>query len=503
MNAPKAPTPRDLRLAAASDPTHAAAERGPLARLHWRHGLDVDPDLAGVVVDTPDTPGEWAPILAETHAALLDPTGLVPLARPSPIASKVVDALQASDAWPTLADAAQAHPMIAREAVRDLATVVLDALKSAGAKATTDARKSMADLDAARAALERARAAQRTATTPDEKRAALKASIDAGAAVERASADVKVAEGIATRAADAIEPGDVAEIAERCAERARARYAVVAALGTGTGVGGDMPVSDEILRLITPEMAAMLRNVGALRATIREGRASRHVSGREGMIGQTQGGLARVGDLTSTTLAALAGHLGPDAEALATLALVEDRADVVEKGGGTAHKGDVVVVLDKSGSMRGAREQWAAALALAVILEARHENRRAAIVTYDGRVRGSVIVDSAATFAATLRLIAAGSGGANNEHAAMVEAGKVLAAMPHGGDPADVLMITDGEWYAANLDGVHGVDRARLRGAFIGGSPPPGAAFASAWEVRAVAGKEGTDVAVEIARSIV
>lgn len=506
MSAPT-PTPRDVALSLAADPAPAAIERGPVARLHWRHGLDVDPALAGTVVDTPETPVEWSALLAETHAGLLDPNGVKPLASPSPLGSSVGEALRASPSWQPIADAAQAHPLIARESVTALASVVLDALKRAGAKPATDTRRSLADLAAARAALERARAAAKAATTPEERREALRATIEAQKAEERAAGAVATDHGVATRTGDGIEAaeGALARVAARVEERADATHALIAALGSGTGVGGDAPVSDELLRLVTPNIAEMLKKVGALRAAIRSGRASRHVRGREGMIGVTTGGLDRVADLTTTALAGLAGHLGPEYAALTRLALAESRADVVEKGGGNAHHGDVVVVVDQSGSMQGAREEWARVVALAVILEARGEGRRAALVTYNGAVRASVVVDSAATFASALSALCKRSNGDNNEHAAMREASRLLASMPHGGDPADVLMVTDGQWQAGNLADCGGIERARLRGCFIGGSAPEGADFASAWKVTDAAceGDDGATVAVSIAQTIV
>ncbi len=498
--------PRLARLALAADPMPAACERGPVARLHWRHGLDVDAALASAVVDVPTAPVEYSALLAETHAALLDPAGLTPLARPSPLGRAVGDALHAAPSWQALSDAAQAHPLIARESVVALSSVVLDALQAAGAKASTDTRASLAALDAARAALERARAAAKAATTSAEKRDALRDSVAAQEATERASAAVAVDDGIAHRTEDTlghVVGAAVARIAEEATARADAAHAFSAALGSGVGVGGAMPLSDDIVRALTPKVAAMLRTVGALRKALSAGRAARHVRGREGMVGLTTGGLEHASDLTSLALAGLGGYLGTPFATLTRLALVESRADVVEKGGGIARNGDVVVIVDKSGSMRGAREEWAGALALAVLLEARADNRTAAVITYNGGVLASIVVDSPASLAAAVVAIARTSGGDNNEHAALTEASAVLGRMPHGGDPADLLMITDGQWEASNLDGVRGLDRARLRGVFIGGAAPEGAGFASAWSIESTEGAEAGTLAVEIASTIV
>lgn len=496
--------PRALKLEAASDPIPSSVERGPVARMHWRHGLNVDAALASTVVDTAETPAEWSSLLAETHAALLDPSGCRPLDTPSPIGVSVVEALEASDAWPTLADAAKAHPMIAREAVRDLAGIVLDALKRSGAKPTTDGRRSLADLEAARLALEAARRKQIAALTPDEKREATRAMVAARENLERAEAQANTDAGIGNRAAEYIEDQDraIAALAAKHAEKAEASHTLIAALGDGSGIGNAGVIADDLVKLLTKKITKMLAMVGALRKALSSGRTARHVRGREGMMGPTQGGVDYVADLTVTSLAALGGFLGAPFAQLTRLALVEGRADIVEKGGGIARNGDVVVVIDKSGSMQGAREEWAGAVALAVILEARKDGRNVALVTYEGRVRHAFHIDSMASLARAIAACGEGSDGDNNEHRALKAAGKLLGEMRHGGDPADILMITDGQWDAANTKNT-GIDRARLHGCFIGGSAPTGAGFASAWEVRAEDGPDGFAEAVIVASSLV
>lgn len=508
VSIPSAPprSPRDVALDAARDPIPAAVERSPTSRMHWRHGLDVDPALAGVVVDTPATPREWSALLAETHAGLLDPDGTIPLARPSPLGRTVGEALRASDAWQPLSDAAQAHPLIAREAVTELASVVLDALKSAGAKPGTDTRASLAALDAARAAAERARKAIADATTPEQKREALKASIEAKAAEERATGAVRADEAMALRAGAALDAAEatLVRIADEATGKAEATHAFNAALGTGQGVGGTLPVSDDVVRALTPEVTRMLRMVGAMRKALSKGRATRHLKGREGMIGVGQGGLDRAADLTTLGLASLAGHLGAPLAGLTRLALVEGSAPVTEKGGGVARDGDVVLVVDKSGSMRahdGAPDMWASALALAVLIEARADGRNAGLVTYDGGVRFAALVDSSATLADAVVALSTEAGGSNNERAALQAAATLLAGMPHGGNPADVVLVTDGQWEASNLaDG--GVERARLRGVFIGGTAPVGAGFASTWEVRATVGTDDASAGADLALAV-
>mgnify|MGYP001581937165 CR=1 FL=1 len=49
------------RLALAADPAPSSIERGPTARLHWRHAVTNDPDVADVMAD--DAPRAEFPAL--------------------------------------------------------------------------------------------------------------------------------------------------------------------------------------------------------------------------------------------------------------------------------------------------------------------------------------------------------------------------------------------------------------------------------------------------------
>jgi hypothetical protein len=474
--------------------------------MHWRHGVASDTDLA-TVVDPGTGPGamsaEWPALLAETHARLLDPAGVRPLARPSPVGAAVGAKLESHPSWVSLTDAAALHPGIARDAVVGLSSVIRDALATAGAS-TTDTRRTLADLDAARTALDAARKA-RDANPSDLP--LQRAAVDAAKAVERSEGAAQGADAMGARVGGALDADAVGEViatvARAASERANGVRALSASgMGSALGCGDASSVPDDVVELLTPEVAAMLRAVGALRLALRDGRTTRHLPGREGMLGPDMGGLDRVGDLTPLARASLAGLLGPGLASLERLKLIQGRASVTEKGGGKAHKGDVVIVLDQSGSMDGARGLWANALALAVVLEARAENRVTAVVTFNGNVRASVIVDGPAGMRHAMAAICTAPKGGTRLKPALTQAAVCLAGMRRGGDPADVLIVTDGEWTADALDG-GGFDRARLRAVFVGGSAPEGATFASSWSLQSVEGADASAVAVEIARTVV
>lgn len=488
----------------ALDPAPSAVERGPLARLHWRAGLGVDPALSAVVVDGA-MGAEWPALIAETHARLLDPAGLRPLATPSPIGRHVGAALEATPAWQTLCDAAALHPGIARETTAALASVVRTAVVAAGA-AKTDARATAGDLSTARARLAAARSAVDATRKAGAKPTAanLAEAVAAATAEERAAGAVVAAEAAGERAGVSVasQAAAVAAIASQAGEAADGVRALIAC-GMGDAIGaataGEVP--DDVVRALTPDVVKLMKLIGALRESLREGRASRHLPGREGVLGQSVGGLADVGDLTALSRAALSGALGAGMASLARLQLVQGRAATLEKGGGHANKGDVVVVLDQSGSMAGARALWANALALAVVLEAQSAGRHAAVVTFDGAVRTTAIADGPTGTRAALRACLGAPDGGTNLRAALTAARDTLALMRRSGAPADVLLITDGDWTADALTGWPST--TPLRAVFVGGDAPAEARFTSSWSVNAVDGADGQASAVEIARTIV
>jgi hypothetical protein len=521
---------------AITEPAPSTRERSGYARVTYPAALIEH----GAMLDVASDPGEAPALVAETHAALLDPDGGRDLVAPSAIGGAVARALRAAPEWQALADHAAGSPRIAAEATATLAPAIRAALARAGARAV-DGRGAGLALAAARARLERARAAAEAARAeadaaeaaadavaadPAATDAALDAAEDAATAARAAAdaagretadaADAADRAGAACQAAAAaagrITGGDVAAAvaaAARGAGEAAADAAALAGCGLADALGADTPdeiPSDVVDALRGADLRALLRLVGALRAALRAGRATRHLPGRDGVVGRDVGGLDRIADLAPMTRAALAGHLGGGLASLAALRLVQGTAAIVDRGGGHAHRGHVALVVDLSGSMDGARAMWARALALAVVLEARAEHRAAAVVTYSGTVRGSALVDTAAGMADAVRLLCAPAGGGTATGAALAAALAALRQLPRSGDAADVLLVTDGDWQA---DAVAGYPVApgspRLRVVAIGGAMPPGvsAAVAEAWSVDVVDGDGGTAAAVRIARAVV
>lgn len=496
----------------ALDPAPSAIERGAPARLHWRSGLATDSALAAIATDGNLSP-EWSAVLAETHARLLDPSGVKPLATPSPIGAAVGRALEADPSWPGLVAAASLHPVVARETVSALAPLVRRAVVAADA-AKTDSRRALADLQAARARLAEARAASEAAKGADAatRAEALREAVAAGDAEQRASAAYQQASAAADRVEAQVAglAGQIAAVAAGAADDAAAIHAVMGCgLGHALGAASPADLPSDVVALLTPEVARILTLVGALQAALREGRDVRHLPGREGMLGPDVGGLDRIGDARPVTLAGLAGTLGKAAQLHTLIQLARGRAAVVEKGGGRANDGHVVLVVDQSGSMQGARAVWATALTLAMLLEAQAQGRHAVVVTFAGGVRGRAIVDGPTGLRAAFALVCRDSDGNDtNVRAALDGALDGLQDLPRAGKGADVVLVTDGVWSASEVAAwPTGADAPRLQAVLLAGNPPAGLdrrIVRDVWTVDAAADVDGGgDLAVQIARTIV
>jgi hypothetical protein len=505
-------TSTDLAFRRALDPAPSSIERGAAARLHWRTGLGIDSDLRAVATDGALSP-EWSAVLAETHARLLDPAGVRPLATPSPIGAAVGKALENDPSWAGLVAAASLHPYVARETVRDLAPLVRSAVVGADA-AKLDSRRTLESLQDARKRLAEARAradAAKAAGDADGHVEALKDAVEASDAEQVAAGAYQQASAAADQVGQRIakQGAALASLLAASTQVADGLAAVMSCgLGHALGAHSAADVPSEIVEALTPDVVALLQLIGALRSALREGRSTRHLPGREGMLGPDVGGLDRVGDARPLTLASLAGHLGEALRSLTLLQLVQGRAAVVEKGGGKANDGHVVLVLDQSGSMQGARALWANALALAIVLEAAQQNRAAVVVAFAETVRGTVVVDGPTGLREAFALCCRESDGAGtNVAAALVAAREGLARLPMAGRAADVVLATDGEWGLAALAGwPTGETAPRLQAVCIGGDVPAGAeaVLDAVWHVDASADvKGGGGLAVSIARTVV
>lgn len=551
MPAPRSPLPAARRVSSLVGAPSLTCARGPLAQVTLRSrdtlaALDVIADRGAGRV------GEWASAVAETHARLVDPAGCRPLppGAGSSWGASAMSTLTGLPTWGELRAASALHPSIARDAARDLCAALATAIRlddvprdgaatspEAAQGALDDAQRDLGEARAAFDALDgdgdgdgapddgddapdadadapdgvgtrRGRGRGR-GRSPAQVRDRLRAATDA---VEAARRDLHRAQGRRTALSDRARQAhdQIARAAQVAAQAASARATACrtlseAGIGDSTGCFGGLPddLVDAVAR--TPGLAAILRECGAIREAARSARVSPIVPGREGMVGPSTGGLRDVADLRPLESAALAGGLGRAMQVAALVRLVGDRAATSAKGGGGGERGDVVVLVDRSGSMSGPRETWARALALAITVDAVREGRRVAVSLFDDVATPAVVVRSVADLPAIVRTLSGGSnGGGTTVASALAEAHRALPHLRHGGRGADVLLITDGEIRddevtATSATFPHG---AKLRCALVETArtaPIPRAV--STWHVRADGGT-GRAAAVSIAAAV-
>ncbi|MEM4234965.1 MAG: VWA domain-containing protein [Candidatus Methanomethylicaceae archaeon] len=103
-------------------------------------------------------------------------------------------------------------------------------------------------------------------------------------------------------------------------------------------------------------------------------------------------------------------------------------------------KGPFVVCIDESGSMQGPREEWAKALALALMTQARAEGRRFGVVCFGSRSEVRSLFDPKPS--ELLPFLNRFYGGGTDFEAPLAEA---IRLIQHEDHDADVIFVTDGE----------------------------------------------------------
>jgi len=111
-------------------------------------------------------------------------------------------------------------------------------------------------------------------------------------------------------------------------------------------------------------------------------------------------------------------------------------------------RGPIVVLLDKSGSMEGARNIWASALALALLDHAHRDHRMFALLGFDNAVKYEALVKPGEQLPSEGLFIDCGGG---TEIAAAVSRGlEIIRNHPGALNKADLVLITDGRDTADN-----------------------------------------------------
>lgn len=110
-------------------------------------------------------------------------------------------------------------------------------------------------------------------------------------------------------------------------------------------------------------------------------------------------------------------------------------------GKDTKARGPMVVLVDKSGSMNGERDEWATAVALALLAEAQRQRRAFALIPFDSYVKATYIVQPGGSLSEAALMVEA-DGGTDIPRA--LAAGLDVIEREGAMRKADIVLITDG-----------------------------------------------------------
>lgn len=239
--------------------------------------------------------------------------------------------------------------------------------------------------------------------------------------------------------------------AAAAAAEAEAVRAGMRGLGYGDGAGSPTRCAEppqavrDALRK-NPQLLEIARMAGRLRAEARRRQKTRTNDAREETTGVEAGAdVARL-------LPAEIMHLGDeDAELLLYRRLLERSAMQYQlRGTERAARGPLILLLDESGSMEGARNTWAKAAALALMDVAQLQRRPFALVHFDGKVQRVDHVPAGARLGLQqlLGMLCTFSGGGTHLARAIAHGTHLVVKAKQAGKPlakADLVLLTDGD----------------------------------------------------------
>ncbi len=233
---------------------------------------------------------------------------------------------------------------------------------------------------------------------------------------------------------------------------------VCTALNYGSGAGSHKVRNPAVALALARKVAAsptlkeIIQIAGRLTATARSKRATRTIYARNEMVGvEPTDSLARIVPSEMTNLATKAGT------ALLYRKLCEKAAlGYAMHGKEKVGKGPIVLCIDQSGSMSGAKDVWAKGIALALLDAARSEKRAFGVILYDDGVAEQKLFPDPANAdpEEILNLLASFHGGGTDFRAPIELALKWVgdASVTNKFKKADIVHITDGAAGTAGAD---------------------------------------------------
>lgn len=379
---------------------------------------------------------EWPAFVREVYAYLYDPEELTPL-KPSDIsafAKAAMHALQMQAAFPMLREAASAHRVIAAESAAKLSAVVakalgLDKLKDDDIE-SADPRELEGRADAIKELL-----AELGATEEQIEAAVAEAEKQATAAATQRGA---LLANLAQAMRGSMIGGLVQAVANEATKKAQA-VSLLRGFGlTGGSEDGDDGIDQELLDCLAgnQQLLKVLEECGRLKESAAAKGLAEAAAGNCDVVGVEPGRDPR--KLIPSELARLDDPLlGDD-----VMRRLLDGNALTWEMQNTEHRdrGDVILIVDRSGSMSGSTIVWARGLAAAILVNARRQGRRVVLTMFGSDVRTETVMKPG-DLKKALKLLGLPASGGTNTPLALRHSSNPFPDMLR--DP-DVLLVTDG-----------------------------------------------------------
>lgn len=401
-----------------------------------RHGQE----LRGQAMRHAERLEEWPAFVRELFARLYDDDGCKPLPdeERSAWGAQALGALEAQEAWSTLREAAQVSRVLAADAASQLAAAVSDAMGLDRLKTDEETRRDPREVMAEAESVARLLAGLGVGQEEVDAMGSAAAEQAARATGVRRQLDAAVERGRPSMRAA------LGRVAKQAKERAETLEALNGLGFSRKGPGSVEAAAPELLDSVRldPRMAAIIRWAGRFREAA-AGELAR-ANGRCDVIG-----VRPTGDVARLTPRPRADLASGGVRALSTMRdLLEQAAQGWEqRDRAPKTRGDVGLLVDRSGSMSGEREVRARGLAIAALVAMLAAGRRVACCSFaghgDARIE-AVTPGDAAALGRGVRVLALCASGGTDVDFALGATAKAMAAFPGGMRDPDVLVVTDG-----------------------------------------------------------
>lgn len=383
---------------------------------------------------------EWAGFTKELFGSMFDPAGMkeLPDNKISEVGKELLDVATKQAQFGELRLAARCHSSIAADATKDLAAAVASATGIDKIPDDPEAEKPPEELQQEREKIEN------IPVDPDDKQGQQ----DKQEALDLI--DQAINKGKARRDAIIEKLGKngsqldraVRAAAAKAQEAAKAVNGLVkCGFGSGAGGGGAESIPPEMIKqaMEMPDFSKILDLVGKMQSATDELEEEALGYGRLNPVG-----LSVAKEITDVIPGELAEYSSNPLSFLSRFinaeVLGEERENPEPKA-----KGDLMIFVDRSGSMQGPRIEWARALAVAGIMQAEKNKRRWTVTMFADSSNSLRSSSSVKGLQHALSTVSVGAGGGTNTDWAIRSVLKSTDLQGGLRDP-DILLITDGDW---------------------------------------------------------